>query len=60
MSTIINRSQLGILIVGEAHLNDERLQSIESAFVRQLVVKFSRTHEQPMRMGRHLSSTKIW
>ncbi|KAJ7926619.1 hypothetical protein B0H13DRAFT_2313337 [Mycena leptocephala] len=30
MSTIMNKSKLGILIVGEAHLNDERLQSIES------------------------------
>ncbi|KAJ6534098.1 hypothetical protein B0H19DRAFT_1271844 [Mycena capillaripes] len=42
MNTIMNKSRLGILIVGEAHLNDERLHSIESVFARQLVIKFSK------------------
>ncbi|KAJ7017556.1 Endonuclease/exonuclease/phosphatase, partial [Mycena alexandri] len=47
----MSERRLGILIVGEAHLSDERLQDIERVFARQLKVVFSRDPRTPNANG---------
>jgi hypothetical protein len=42
LNQIMSHERIGILIVGEAHLDEERLDSINSVYKRQLLVHFSR------------------
>ncbi|KAJ7887854.1 hypothetical protein B0H14DRAFT_2304075, partial [Mycena olivaceomarginata] len=51
LNQIISHERLGILIVGEAHLDEERLNSINTVYKRQLLVHFSRDPNTPNANG---------
>ncbi|KAJ7328025.1 Endonuclease/exonuclease/phosphatase [Mycena albidolilacea] len=51
LNQIINHERIGMLIVGEAHLDEERLESIDRVFKRQLLVKYSKDPRTPNANG---------
>ncbi|KAJ7301682.1 Endonuclease/exonuclease/phosphatase, partial [Mycena albidolilacea] len=51
LNQIINRERIGMLIVGEAHLDEDRLESIDQIFKRQLLIKYSKDPRTPNANG---------
>jgi hypothetical protein len=51
LNQIINRERIGISIVGEAHLDEDRLESIDQIFKRQLLIKYSKDPRTPNANG---------